>query len=83
MLSAAAGGEAKKSQFLSPDWKLAGWGCSFLADIGNWLAGSGGAVSNTHNLTVGIPRGETGENDRLFGTTATAISRNVSSLEYH
>jgi len=52
MLSAAAGGEAKKIQFLSPDWKLAGWGCSFLADIGNWLAGSGGAVSNTNTLTV-------------------------------
>ena len=39
-------------QFLSGYWKQASWGGSFLAHIGNWLAGSEGAVSNTQSLTV-------------------------------
>ena len=53
MVSAAAAPQAAKQkfQFLSPDWKLAGWGCSFLSKIENRLAGSGVAVSNTHTLT--------------------------------
>ena len=42
-------------QFLSGYWKHASWGGSFLAHIGNWLAGSEGAVSNTQSLTVIFP----------------------------
>ena len=30
----------------------AGWGCSFLPHIGNWLAGARGPISNTPLLTV-------------------------------
>ena len=51
---AAVGGEAKKNRQLVGNW--AGWEKSFLTTIGNWLAGSRGAVSNAQYLTVLVPR---------------------------